>query len=83
MQPGVHLTRLTPVAFLERSAAAFPERTAVIDGERRLELNDRDRAEKAGTRRGAARPSRIPFAEVRLHDPEGNGVDISVKGWDV
>ena len=41
----------------------------------------RDRAEKAGTRRGAARPSRIPFAEVRLHDPEGNGVDISVKGW--
>lgn len=43
----------------------------------------RDRAEKAGIRRGAARPSRIPFAEVRLHDPEGNGVDISVKGWDV
>jgi catechol 2,3-dioxygenase-like lactoylglutathione lyase family enzyme len=43
----------------------------------------RDRAEKAGTRRGAARPSRIPFAEVRLHDPEGNGIDISVKGWDV
>ncbi len=42
----------------------------------------RDRAEKAGTRRGAARPSRIPFAEVRIHDPEGNGVDISVKGWD-
>jgi catechol 2,3-dioxygenase-like lactoylglutathione lyase family enzyme len=43
----------------------------------------RNRAEKAGTRRGAVRPSRIPFAEVRLHDPEGNGVDISVKGWDV
>ena len=43
----------------------------------------RDRAEKAGTRRGAARPSRIPFAEVRIHDPEGNGIDISVKGWDV
>jgi catechol 2,3-dioxygenase-like lactoylglutathione lyase family enzyme len=42
----------------------------------------RDRAEKAGVRRGAARPSRIPFAEVRIHDPEGNGVDISVKGWD-
>lgn len=42
----------------------------------------RHRAEKAGTRRGAARPSRIPFAEVRIHDPEGNGVDISVKGWD-
>lgn len=41
----------------------------------------RDRAEKAGTRRGAKRPDRIPFAEYRLHDPEGNGIDISVKGW--
>jgi fatty-acyl-CoA synthase len=36
MEPAVHLTRLTPLAFLERSAAAFPERTAVVDGERRL-----------------------------------------------
>jgi catechol 2,3-dioxygenase-like lactoylglutathione lyase family enzyme len=41
----------------------------------------RDRAEKAGVRRGAARPQRIPFAEFRLHDPEGNGIDISVKGF--
>jgi predicted enzyme related to lactoylglutathione lyase len=41
----------------------------------------RDRAEKAGTLRGAKRPDRIPFAEYRLHDPEGNGIDISVKGW--
>jgi fatty-acyl-CoA synthase len=36
MEPAVHLTRLTPLAFLERSVAAFPERTAVVDGERRL-----------------------------------------------
>jgi catechol 2,3-dioxygenase-like lactoylglutathione lyase family enzyme len=41
------------------------------------------RAEKAGVRRGAARPERIPFAEYRVHDPEGNGVDISQKGWRV
>jgi len=41
----------------------------------------RDRAEKAGVRRGAPRPQRIPFAEFRLHDPEGNGIDISVKGF--
>ncbi len=41
----------------------------------------RQRAEKAGTSQGAKRPDRIPFAEVRLHDPEGNGIDISVKGW--
>jgi catechol-2,3-dioxygenase len=41
------------------------------------------RAEKAGVRRGAKRPERIPFAEYRVHDPEGNGVDISQKGWNV
>jgi len=41
----------------------------------------RDRAEGAGVRRGAKRPDRIPYAEYRLHDPEGNGIDISVKGW--
>lgn len=40
-----------------------------------------DRVERAGLRRGAARPERIPFAEYRIHDPEGNGIDISQKGW--
>lgn len=39
------------------------------------------RAEKAGVAKGAARPARIPFAEYRVHDPEGNGIDISQKGW--
>ncbi|HXV79911.1 MAG TPA: hypothetical protein VEG60_08530 [Candidatus Binatia bacterium] len=34
------------------------------------------RAERAGVRRGAARPDRIRFAEYRVHDPEGNGIDI-------
>jgi len=41
------------------------------------------RAQKAGVQRGAARPDRIPFAEYRVHDPEGNGIDISQKGWKV
>jgi catechol-2,3-dioxygenase len=41
------------------------------------------RAEMAGVRRGAARPERIPFAEYRVHDPEGDGIDISQKGWRV
>jgi fatty-acyl-CoA synthase len=40
MQPAVHLTRLTPLAFLERTASAFPERTAVVDGPRRLSWAD-------------------------------------------
>jgi catechol 2,3-dioxygenase-like lactoylglutathione lyase family enzyme len=43
----------------------------------------RARAEMAGVRPGAARPERIPFAEYRVHDPEGNGIDISQKGWRV
>lgn len=43
----------------------------------------RSRVEKAGVSRGAARPERIPFAEFRIHDPEGNGIDISEKGWKV
>jgi catechol 2,3-dioxygenase-like lactoylglutathione lyase family enzyme len=41
------------------------------------------RAERAGVRAGAKRPSRIPFAEYRVHDPEGNGFDISEKGFRV
>ncbi|HXG50800.1 MAG TPA: VOC family protein [candidate division Zixibacteria bacterium] len=41
----------------------------------------RARVEKAGADRGAKRPDRIPFAEYRIHDPEGNGIDISEKGW--
>jgi acyl-CoA synthetase (AMP-forming)/AMP-acid ligase II len=46
MPESVHLSRLTPVAFLARSAAAFPARVAVVDGDRRLswaELRERAR----------------------------------------
>jgi catechol 2,3-dioxygenase-like lactoylglutathione lyase family enzyme len=43
----------------------------------------RIRAERAGVRPGAKRPARIPFAEYRVHDPEGNGIDISEKGFRV
>lgn len=41
------------------------------------------RAERAGVSAGARRPGRIPYAEYRVHDPEGNGFDISEKGWKV
>jgi fatty-acyl-CoA synthase len=40
MQTAVHLTRLSPLAFLERTASAFPARTAVVDGPRRLTWAD-------------------------------------------
>jgi catechol 2,3-dioxygenase-like lactoylglutathione lyase family enzyme len=43
----------------------------------------RQRAENAGVREGAKRPDRSPFAGYRVHDPEGNGFDISEKGWKV
>ena len=46
MPASVHLSRLTPLSFLERSAAAFPDRLAVVDGDRRLtwsELRERAR----------------------------------------
>ena len=45
MEP-VHLSPLTPIAFLERSAAVFPGAIAVVDGERSLtwaELRERAR----------------------------------------
>ncbi len=32
----VHLTPLTPLAFLERSQSVFPDATAVVDGDRRM-----------------------------------------------
>jgi catechol 2,3-dioxygenase-like lactoylglutathione lyase family enzyme len=41
----------------------------------------RERARWAGVSEGARRPERIPFAEFRVHDPEGNGIDLSEKGW--
>ena len=43
----VNLSRLTPLSFLERSAAAFPSRVAVVDGDRRLAWGEvRDRARR-------------------------------------
>src|SRR4051812_7204897 len=36
----VHQSRLSPLAFLDRSAAVFPERVAVVDGSRRLTFGE-------------------------------------------
>ena len=36
MLEPVHLSRLTPLAFLERTAATFPDRVGVVDGARRF-----------------------------------------------
>src|SRR3990172_2911805 len=65
MPQAVHLTRLTPVSFLERSATAFPERLAVLDGERRLtwtELRERVRRLAVALQEsGIERGDRVPF----------------------
>ncbi|HEY3763692.1 MAG TPA: acyl--CoA ligase family protein [Gaiellales bacterium] len=51
----VHLSHMTPLAFLDRSAVAFPERTAVVDGERRIPWALlRDRARRLATALQAA-----------------------------
>jgi fatty-acyl-CoA synthase len=56
---------LTPVSFLERTAAAFPERVGVVDGERRLtwaELRERvRRLAKALQERGLEHGDRVAF----------------------
>jgi fatty-acyl-CoA synthase len=36
MPRAVHLSRLTPLAFLDRTTFAFPERVGIVDGDRRL-----------------------------------------------
>src|ERR671934_3016381 len=47
MEPAVHLSRLTPLAFLDRTAFAFPDRIGVVDGDRRLTWAEfRDRARR-------------------------------------
>ena len=47
MEHAVHLSRLTPLAFLERTAAVFPERVGVVDGGRRTTwATFRDRARR-------------------------------------
>src|SRR5712691_4313083 len=72
MPQGVHLSPLTPVAFLERSAAAFPARVAVVDGERRLtwaELRERvRRLALALQRSGIEKDDRVAF--LALNTPE-------------
>ncbi len=59
------ISKLTPVSFLERSAAAFPDRVGVIDGERRLtwgELREHTRRLAVGLQaEGFERGDRVAF----------------------
>ena len=67
MEEKVYRTELTPVSFLERSASVFPEKTAVVHGDRqytyrefawrvnRLASGLRDTVPRKGCRGGGGR----------------------------
>ena len=68
----VHLSPLTPLAFLERSAAAFPDRVAVVDGERQLTWAEfRERARRlacALQAHGIEHGDRVAFLAPNGHE---------------
>jgi fatty-acyl-CoA synthase len=68
----VSRSRLTPLAFLERNALAFPGRTAVVDGEQRLtwsEVSERvRRLAVALQENGIARGDRVAFLAPNVHE---------------
>jgi len=87
---GVGRTELDPVSFLYRSAAVYPERVAVVDGERRwtyAELHERvNRLASALRDRGLERHDRVAAlcpnvpALLELHHavPAAGGVLVAI-----
>ena len=83
-------TLLSPLSFLERSAAAFPDRIAVIDEERRLtwvELRERVRRLAIGLQRsGIEKDDRVAFLalntvellEAHFGVPAAGGVLVAI-----
>jgi fatty-acyl-CoA synthase len=90
MAPAVHLSRLTPLSFLDRSAAAFPARVAVVDGDRRLTWAElRERARRLATAlqgSGLAKDDRVAFLapnttellEAHYGVPAAGGVLVAI-----
>jgi fatty-acyl-CoA synthase len=89
-QPSVFRTELTPVSFLERSACVFPERVAVIHGDRRYtyrELEARvNRLASALRGAGMKRHDRVAFLcpniaamlEAHYGVPAAGGVLVAI-----
>jgi fatty-acyl-CoA synthase len=86
----VHLSRLTPLSFLERTATAFPDRVAVIDGDRRLTWSElRERARRLAVAlqgAGIERGDRVAFLalntvellEAHYGVPAAGGVLVAI-----
>src|SRR2546426_11534661 len=90
MSAKTYRTELTPVSFLRRSASVFPDRTAVVHGERRYsyrQLEDRvDRLVRAlkalglepGDRVAFLSPNTPAMLEAHYAVPAAGGVLVAV-----
>src|SRR6266571_7703819 len=90
MPQAVHLSPLTPLSFLERSAAAFPARAAVVDGDRRLTWSElRERARRLavalqetglekGDRVAFLAPNTMELLEAHYGVPAAGGVLVAI-----
>src|SRR5438309_8472952 len=88
--PRAYRTELTPISFLRRSASVFPDRTAVVHGERRStyrQLEDRvDRLVRALHAAGLEQGDRVAFLspntpamlEAHYAVPAAGGVLVAV-----
>jgi fatty-acyl-CoA synthase len=88
--PGLHIAPLTPVSFLERTALAFPDRVAAVDGERRMtwrELRERSRRLAAalqgagmahGDRVAVLAPNGVELLEAHFGVPWSGAVLVAI-----
>ena len=89
-EAAVHLSRLTPCSFLERSALAFPGRLAAVDGDRRWtwsELRERVRRLAVGLQEAGIRkddrvaflsPNTIELLEAHFGVPGAGAVLVAI-----
>ena len=90
MEQAVHLSRLTPLSFLERTAHAFPRRAGVVDGDRRLsweEVRERVRRlavalQESGIEKGDRvaflAPNRTELLEAHYGVPAAGAVLVAI-----
>ena len=90
MEQAVHLSRLTPLSFLERTAYAFPDRIGVVDGDRRLSWTDvRERVRRLalalqdtgldkGDRVAFLAPNRCELLEAHYGIPAAGAVLVAI-----
>jgi fatty-acyl-CoA synthase len=90
MERAVHLSRLTPLSFLERTAHAFPRRIGVVDGDRRLSWEEvRERVRRLavalqesgienGDRVAFIAPNRTELLEAHYGVPAAGAVLVAI-----